>query len=462
MAENSTNEIGGKTGWKKLLWLACALIVAAAVFLAAVALIRKPAPPIQVALDDGRILQIEGVTYGTTHRKGRDSVLERFSPWLPRGLAKTLGMNRRETRIEMNRPGLVVWVSAIDAATKTNVDFQGIRVEFLDKNGELFGEETHSWFGGQRAGHEFYCYPRDERELTLRVTTWDKGGTSSTKILNPHVTQPANWSGNPLPQSKTIRDIELVLSGLDIRTNGQGKKSYYETAARFFEPRWDCRQNGNTAVGWEKPEWIAEDAIGNRGQFLGLHQPALKFFATVFPKATNLNAAQLIASLPSTDLTMLTTNVWWNKKVSTDSKEIVVLGLFLRGTHTFCEGEYESSSPAVLGPGGGSPSGWTGQGQQINPLRKKVTHSHYTPTPVIYVRAPKLSEPGHLAVRLRDDHGQYWVAKPEENYGDKWTQGIHPFLLELPSGVTNVAPEVVFLKPVQAEFLVDTKNYLKP
>jgi hypothetical protein len=37
-------------------------------------------------------------------------------------------------------------------------------------------------------------------------------------------------------------------------------------------------------------------------------------------------------------------------------------------------------------------------------------------------------------------------------------EGVHPFLLELPSGVTKVTPEVVLLKPIHAEFLVDTKR----
>jgi hypothetical protein len=33
-----------------------------------------------------------------------------------------------------------------------------------------------------------------------------------------------------------------------------------------------------------------------------------------------------------------------------------------------------------------------------------------------------------------------------------------PFLIELPPAVTNVVAEVVVLKPVEAEFLVNTEN----
>jgi hypothetical protein len=154
------------------------------------------------------------------------------------------------------------------------------------------------------------------------------------------------------------------------------------------------------------------------------------------------------------------------------SNEVVVLGLFQRGTHTFSEGSYESSSAAVLGPSGGAPSGWTGMSRRITPLRVMESHSHYTPSPVLYIQYQRRArdtsgldhpvrarpdESERLAVRLRDDHGQYWLAKSEGA-----VDGINPFLLALPPGVTNVVPEVVWLKPVQADFLVGTKNYLKP
>src|SRR5205085_53003 len=96
---------------------------------------------------------------------------------------------------------LVVWVNAISAKGGTNVDCQSIRMEFVDKNGDLFAQDTSSWFGGTdfwRAGHVFSCYPRDERELTLRVTTWRGAKTTNAMVLNPHVTLPSQFSGGPL------------------------------------------------------------------------------------------------------------------------------------------------------------------------------------------------------------------------------------------------------------------------
>ena len=70
---------------------------------------------------------------------------------------------------------------------------------------------------------------------------------------------------------------------------------------------------------------------------------------------------------------------------------------------------------------------------------------------MIYVQAKGLPSTDRLAVRLRDNEGNYWVAKPEPQGN---TQGISPFLLELPEEVKTVAAEFVVLKPVEAQFFV--------
>jgi hypothetical protein len=133
----------------------------------------RPPRAIQVALADGRILQIEGVTYGTAHRIGqRAQFYEHFHQWLPPILDAWLRPKHAESRIDLERPALVVWVNAIDPKTGTNVDCQAIRTDLVDQYGEVFGEETSSWHGGNdfwRAGHIFYVYPRDEKMLTFQM-----------------------------------------------------------------------------------------------------------------------------------------------------------------------------------------------------------------------------------------------------------------------------------------------------
>ena len=181
----------------------------------------------------------------------------------------------------------------------------------------------------------------------------------------------------------------------------------------------------------------------------------------MYPKATNTEFAALIASLPQTDLSGLKTTLWWNQKCRIESNEVMVLGLFPPGMHVFSEGNYATNGPSMAPVGGGAPSGsgWVGIQGRVTPARVQQWHGHNTPAPTIYIRAPDLREPNRLAVRMRDDQGRYWAGQPEPQGAP---DGIHPFLLQVPPELTNVVPEVVLLKPVEAELLVETKNYITP
>ena len=417
---------------------------------------RRPLP--QLKLADGRILQIEGVTYGTKHRVGTRSIfVDRFGQWMPPKLRGWLEPKVPENTINLERPALVVWVNAINPATGTNVDCQGIRMEFVDHHGDLFGQETSSWFGGQtfwRVGHVFYSYPRSEAQLTLRVTPWKKNKDTpvTTQFQNPHIVQPANWSGEPLPQTKTPGPIEITLCELQMRTN---ETKYWQTASVYFEPVWQLRQDGRVAQDWSDPEWTAEDPTGNRGQYLGLHQPALRFSVRVYPLATNTNSLATVAALPRVDLNTLTNQTLWNSKLSIGANDVVALGVCPAGAYTFTGGDFDPTGPRMSAVGGGAPSGWTGQSKRLTPMKVQMWHKHYTPKPTIYIRASQLQKPDRLTLRARDDSGRVWAAKSEpQGHPD----GVHAFLLELPSDVTNIVPELVLLKPAQAEFLVKTAS----
>jgi len=118
------------------------------------------------------------------------------------------------------------------------------------------------------------------------------------------------------------------------------------------------------------------------------------------------------------------------------------------------DGQYDTNSPSGMSPvHGGARTGWTGQSWRATPLQVKHKDGHYTPDATIYIRAPDLKEPERLAVRLKDSEGKYWEAVPETQGSP---QGIHPFMLRLPTNITMVVPEIVLLKPMQADFVVDT------
>ncbi len=441
---------------KKLLWLVLLLVLGLTLALTILVLTSKASGPLaRLALADGRILQVEGVTYGTLHRIGQKSILlDRFGPWLPQRLRSWLAPRTPDNTIELERPGLVVWVNAIDPATGTNVDCQGIRAEFVDKHGDLFGETTRNWFGGQsfwRVGQVFYTFPRDERELTLRVTPWKMGKQipAIAQFPNPHPIPAAIWSGGPLPQTVSVNSLEITLAGLHLRTNQQ---TYWQTPSVYFEPHWQLRQGAHAARGWTTPEWTAEDPTGNRGQHLCPHWTALRFFASVYPTATNAEAAVVIATLPQVDWVSLTNQVSWNNRTMLGTNEIVALGICPPGVYTFTGGDFDPNGPRLGGVSGGARSGWTSQSQRLTPLKVQIWHGHYTPEPTVYVRA-NLRDGDRLAVRLREHSGRQWIAKPEPQGNP---DGVHAFLIELPAEVSRVVPELVLLKPARAEFLVKT------
>ena len=419
---------------------------------------RAPKVVASVSFGDGRILQVEAVTYGKTHHVGsaRSEVLRRLSSILPASwLARLEPKTPLSTIDGYDHPVLVVWVNAVDEKSLTNVDCQSIRVELVDDLGQHFESATSSWSGGQkfwRVGHVFTVYPRTAENLTMEITTWRKNKTNRVEFPNPHVVRPDSWTGAPLPQQQSVGDLNIVLTGLRLRTNGLPPK-YYTTRAVFWDPVWELRHSNEKVSGWSKPEWFAEDPTGNRGQQLGTNQPVLRFSATFYPAATNSPVAQLLATMPPTIVTNVPTTNWWNQTAQFDGQNISILGWFPRSNYVFSEGVLLTNPPFYMGPvGGGAPSGWTWQTTSVSPIKDVHYSGHYSTTnDIIYVSAPNLDEKIHLAMRLRDDQGHYYLAKLDPAGPDT---GIYPFLISLPPEVKQVTPELVALKPVEAKFTV--------
>jgi hypothetical protein len=332
-------------------------------------------------------------------------------------------------------------------------------LELADRNGELWGEQTHDWSGFQNSGPKrqysrmafiFDSFPRDEKTLTLRCTPSKQSVYGQVEFKNPCFTAPAVWTGLPLPQRQEAGGMEIVLTALTLATNG-GPKEYWTTPARYWKPSWQLLRDGLPAPGWDEAEWEAEDPLGNRSQTPNVRQPVLRFSASFHPSATNLAAAVLVAALPKIDLTSSVTN-WWNATNRFQSNEIEALGFFPPGTYVFCNGQFTNYNPGLGPTGGGAPSGWESTSRYVGAGRMETFRGHYTPSPVIYLRYKEDDFTGRIAVRFRDEQGGCWIATPEAADG---REVIHPFMLKPPAGVKIVTPEIVCLKPIKASFLVE-------
>ena len=444
--------------WRRWWWVFALVVVLVGFGAVGVWYSGKEARPLaEIELGDGRILQIEAVSFGTNHQAGVGSpFVEKFGAWMPARLREFLEPKVPKSTITRSTPVLVVWVTALDATFRTNVDCQGLRMELKDSNGDLYSDNQPNWFGYEkfwRVGRVFHVFPRHEPELKVTVAPWRGSNSVTFTLPNPGVMPSKDWKGEPPPLRKREGDYEVELRSLTVKTNGG---EYWKTATKYWEPRFEMLKAGEKAEeGWDL-EWGAEDAWGNRGKELGVTKPVLKFFATYYPSGTNEAATVLITNTPVA-VVGSGSNQWWNFAAPVGTNVVEMLGMFPAGVHTFSEGEYLTNPPTKFAPTrGGAPSGWVSSSRRT-PLRVEQYHGHYSDVPVIYVRVSDPKSSQRIAMRLRDvETRKVYLAKPEP---EGRAGRILPFLIRnLPKEVQRVTAELVLLQPVSAEFLVATKR----
>jgi hypothetical protein len=415
---------------------------------------RKPTSLAQTDLGDGRILRVEGVSFGKIHDIGFESPITRyFGPWLPSRISQLLQSPVPRNVMTLDRDALVVWVNAISSTTGTNVDCQGLGIDFIDPNGNVFAEDHPSWYGGVnfwREGHAFYSFPRSTETLTVRARLWDKTNFLLMTVPNPGYRKPLDWTGEPLPQKQVIGDYTIILTSLKEATTTEKWRS----TALYWEPQFELWWKGNKQeAGWNL-EWAAEDRYGNQGKELGRSEPVLKFSATFHPEATNVNAAVVLGALPKITLTNLTTAPL-NVSFTNQGCTISVLAFLPAGVYTFSEaGEYLTNAPTTFtAVRGGSKTGWMSQSRRMTPTRVVTWFGHYTDVPVIYVKVSDPSFKDRLGLRFKGDANLFYGAEREEQ---GTSSGVVPFMFRVPDEVKSVDPELVMLPPLKAEFTVKT------
>jgi len=194
-----------------------------------------------LTLADGRILQIEGVTYGThpPHWPALRSFRE-FWTMAANDTANWFEPRSPENTIDLERPGLVVWVNAIDPMSGTKTWTVRVSGRVVDQNGDLFEFGHQQWFGGPefwRVGHVFYGLPARRGAVDVSCDTVDEGQDTpvTVRFANPQVGQvPRTGSGEALPQTRAVGPYTITLSRLDARTN---EAKYWQTPSTWLAAR---------------------------------------------------------------------------------------------------------------------------------------------------------------------------------------------------------------------------------
>jgi hypothetical protein len=404
----------------------------------------------QVRLSDGRLFRIEAVTFGTNHVVGwGDGWLVPLRKILPSAAVQFLTPTRGQSRQATDYPTLVVWVHARDASGKY-VDCQGVRASFVDDLGDVYPANSyaHGAFskGFNRQAYLFHVFPRGSAQLKLQLSPWRSEKTSTLVIANPCKRTPvAVWTPETLPATRRVEEVEFRLASLAVQTNG-GSQREWEPLSLHWQPVFSLSAGGEPATNWTTPEWEGEDATGNRGQTLGLHEPMLKFIATTYPKPEAVTDEARRWRLPVVNLPTAPQGFQWHTNRVLRDASVTVIGLFPPGAYTFSQGQLTNPPSPMWG------NGWVGLSQQVAPGRWRKWDTFGTTNYTAFLRWPVGKAEQRLAVGLRDRQGRVSWTQCRRSEG---AGGVFALVFDTPlEAAQEVGLEVVLLEPLHAEFVV--------
>jgi hypothetical protein len=167
-------------------------------------------------------------------------------------------------------------------------DITGERVEFSS-----FNNMGTNGLPGHLA---FSVLPRRQRTLSIRILAGDH--TRLLTIKNPLAgKQFPIWQAAPLPQSRRIDEIEVVMTGWESFGDGTA-----ENQLNHF-PLLDFRVGGEVRNDWFGfCGWSMEDATGNSGTRLPLSESAWKFSTSIFRSADHPDVLAQSDTIPDSPI----------------------------------------------------------------------------------------------------------------------------------------------------------------
>ncbi len=245
-------------------------------------------------MPDGKVLRIEAVTWGTTHRLDFE-----YSPPGPWGF-----LDRRQYPITqgMGVNQLMVWMTCHDARTGRSLDFdwwsESVVVdangdEFADQFPQLWQMGTHSTSSGggsrpfraDRTAHNtwlvfsyFPAFRTDKGRFKLQLKNLAGEVATTIELTHPSPPTAQNWKAEELPATKTSGDVAVTLKSLQASfhwntSNGVKRKWWY------YSPDATVSENGQLAADWHVSLLEATDPLGNQqnyGQSLSIREPNWK------------------------------------------------------------------------------------------------------------------------------------------------------------------------------------------
>jgi hypothetical protein len=215
----------------------CVLVVMVATGLAFWRFAREPM--MRFPLPDGTELRLEYVTYGTEHTVPGAG---RLRAWLSQKAQRwpRLGVPvyAKDYKYPSQGPELCVWFTHFDPRANKYLPAPdsflvpaSLRLQLLEDTGrgEIRSLSNPPWGGnpgkdiGPMPHSTFQMGVYDRRKATVRLRATMQGRTFDMEILNPaaQIAFP-RWQPEPLPQTRRVAELEVVLRALSAEYNDNG------------------------------------------------------------------------------------------------------------------------------------------------------------------------------------------------------------------------------------------------
>ncbi len=250
----------------------------------------------EVVMPDGKVLRIEGITWGKTHRLDYE--------YSPSGSWEF--WNRRTNPIThgVGQDQLMVWMTCHDAQSGRSLDFDWwsgsvvpdpLGQEINDANSLFwqFGARGSSGnSGGERpfradrtsydnwiVGSCFPAFRTEKGRFKLQVKNVSGEIVATFELTHPSPPPVQTWQAEELPATKSVGDVSVTLKRLHPNfnwhtSNGVARKYWY------FSPEATVSENGQPSNDWYASLLDLSDPLGNplhySGQLSSMREPVWK------------------------------------------------------------------------------------------------------------------------------------------------------------------------------------------
>lgn len=421
----------------------------------------------EFVMSDGKVLRIEGVTWGKNHRLDFE-----YSPTGPWGF-----WDRRRQPITHGQgvDQLVVWMTCHDAKSGRSLDFDwwsgSVAIDLHgdenpDHSASLWQMGARGTSGGSgsrpfradRTGYDtwlvfssFPAFRTDQGRFKLQVKNLAGEVVATVDLKHPSPPAIQSWQAEELPATKTSGDVAVTLNRLRANyhwnmSNGVKQKWWY------YSPEATVRVDGQPAADWSVSLLETADPLGNQqhyGQSLSIREPAWKVRLAACRAQTSTFSAAETWNLPDLALPDKDTAPPRSDTKTIDGVSVTLVALAGRGKTTY---SIATASLAHYGNFNSSSGGSAfGTSTKIESKRNGSTATSTVEAdwPHLTLDAVGLSPLHRLYVLAKDDQGRSVPTQQSYHYA-----GLQSYFFKTEPDAKSLTLSIIVHKGREFEFFV--------